>query len=116
MAKIIAVTNAFRTLTEVENCFQLSRNEAADFFPEWQQTLPSLNSIEQERLRILGQRPLYHRAEGDLLEGAVMLRVASPLLELAEVYDPSFRLKTEVSVEIAIEDGIVPPPNPSLGC
>lgn len=88
MAKVIAVTDAFKTLAEVENRFQLNRNEAADFFPEWREALPDLSPTEKERLRIIRQRLLYHRADGDLLEGAVMLLVASPLLELAGFYDP----------------------------
>lgn len=105
MAKVIAVTDAFKTLAEVENRFQLNRNEAADFFPEWREALPDLSPTEKERLRIIRQRLLYHRADGDLLEGAVMLLVASPLLELAGFYDPPFKLKAEVSVEITIDDG-----------
>jgi hypothetical protein len=40
-----------------------------------------------------------------LLEGAVTLLVASPLLELAGFYDPPFRMKAEAAIEIAIDDG-----------
>jgi len=105
MANVIAVTDAFKSLAEVENRFQLSRNETADFFPEWREALPDLSPPEKERLRVMRQRLLYHRADGDLLEGAVMLLVASPLLELAGFYDPPFKLKAEVSVEITIDDG-----------
>jgi hypothetical protein len=61
--------------------------------------------VEQDRLTILRQRLLYHRADGDLLEGSVMLLVASPLLEFAGFYDAPFKMKAEAAVEIAVDDG-----------
>ena len=98
MAKVIAVT-------EVETCLRLSRCEDSAFFREWRESLPTLSEVEQDRLTILRQRLLYHRADGDLLEGAVMLLVASPLLELAGFYDAPFKMKAEAAVEIAVDDG-----------
>jgi hypothetical protein len=62
--------------------------------------LPALSAAELERLRLLRQRLLYHRADGDLLEGAVMLLVTSPLLELAGFYDAPFKLKADAAVEV----------------
>ncbi|NER83323.1 MAG: type I restriction endonuclease subunit R [Leptolyngbya sp. SIO1D8] len=104
-AKVIAITEAFKTLAEVEARFELSHREDAAFFPEWRESLPSLSASEQDRLRVIRQRLLYHRADGDLLEGPVMLLAASPLLELAEFYDPPFRLRAEAAVEISVDDG-----------
>lgn len=105
MAKVIAVTDAFKTLAEVETRLGVSRNEAVDIFPEWRETLPELSSADLDRLSLLRQRLLYHRADGDLLEGAVMLLVASPFLELAGFYDAPFKLKAEVAVEVTVDDG-----------
>lgn len=105
MAKVVAITEAFKTLAEVEARLGFSRCEDASFFPEWRAPLPELNSAEQERLQVIRQRLLYHRADGDLLEGAVMLLVASPLLELAGFYDAPFKLKAEAAVEISVDDG-----------
>ncbi|HEY9878345.1 MAG TPA: type I restriction endonuclease [Leptolyngbyaceae cyanobacterium] len=105
MAKVIAVTEAFKSLAEVEARFGLSRNDDGAFFPEWREVLPSLSETEKDRLTVMRQRLLYHRADGDLLEGAVMLLVASPLLELAGFYDPPFKMRAEVAVEITIDDG-----------
>jgi hypothetical protein len=42
MVKVIAITDAFKTLTEVEARFGVSRSDRADFFPEWHQALPTL--------------------------------------------------------------------------
>ena len=67
--------------------------------------ISDLSPQESDRLQLLRQRLLYHRGDGDLLEGAVILLVVSPLLELAGFYDPPFKIKAEVAVELAIDDG-----------
>ncbi len=105
MAKVIAVTEAIKSLAEAESRLNLSRTEDEAFFTEWQAQLPSPSDSEQTALDTLRRRLLYHRADGELLEGAVTLLVASPLLELAGFYDPPFRMKAEAAIEIAIDDG-----------
>jgi hypothetical protein len=105
MAKIIAVTEAIKSLAEAEARFNLTRNDGEDFFTEWQAQLPLLSDSEQIALDTLRRRLIYHRADGELLEGAVTLLVASPLLELAGFYDPPFKMKAEAAIEIAIDDG-----------
>ncbi|MEG4579613.1 type I restriction enzyme HsdR N-terminal domain-containing protein [Microcoleus sp. MON1_C5] len=105
MAKVIAVTEAIKSLAEAESRLNLSRTEDEAFFTEWQAQLPSPSDSEQTALDTLRRRLLYHRADGELLEGAVTLLVASPLLELAGFYDPPFRMKAEAAIEITIDDG-----------
>ncbi|MEG4352740.1 type I restriction enzyme HsdR N-terminal domain-containing protein [Microcoleus sp. LAD1_D5] len=105
MAKVIAVTEAIKSQEEAKSRLNLSRTEDEAFFTEWQTQLPSLSDSEQTALDTLRRRLLYHRADGELLEGAVTLLVASPLLELAGFYDPPFRMKAEAAIEIAIDDG-----------
>lgn len=105
MAKIIAVTEAIKSLAEAESRLNLSRTEDEAFFSEWQAELPNLSDTEQTGLDRLRRRLLYHRGDGELLEGAVTLLVASPLLEMAGFYDPPFRMKAEAAVEIAVDDG-----------
>ncbi|MEW5861119.1 MAG: type I restriction enzyme HsdR N-terminal domain-containing protein [Cyanobacteriota bacterium] len=105
MAKLFAVTEAIKSVAEAESRLNLSRSEDEAFFPEWQTELPSLNHSEQTALDTLRRRLIYHRADGELLEGAVTLLVASPLLELAGFYDPPFKMKAEAAIEIAIDDG-----------
>jgi hypothetical protein len=105
MARVIAVTDAVKNLAEVEARFGLNRAEDEQFFTEWQHDLPEPSEAEQVKLKILRQRLLYHRAEGDLLGGSVMLLVASPLLELPGFYDPPFRMQAEAGVEVTVADG-----------
>jgi len=105
MAKVIAVTEAIKSLAEAESRLNLSRTEDEAFFTEWQAQLPSPSDSEQTALDTLRRRLLYHRADRELLEGAVTLLVASPLFELAGFYDRAFRMKAEAAIEIAIDDG-----------
>jgi len=72
------------------------REDDRFFFGEWQDPLPELSDQENDRLSLVRQRLLYHRADGDLLEGAVVLLVVSPLLELAGFYDPPFKIVLEM--------------------
>lgn len=105
MAKVVAVTEAIKSLAEAESRLNLSRAEDETFFTEWQTQLPSLSDSEQTALDTVRRRLLYHRADRELLEGAVTLLVVSPLLELAGFYDPPFKMKAEAAIEIAINDG-----------
>jgi hypothetical protein len=96
---------SIKSQEEAESRLNLSRTEDEAFFTEWQAQLPSPSDSEQTALDTLRRRLLYHKADGELLEGAVTLLVASPLLELAGFYDPPFRMKAEAAIEIAIDDG-----------
>jgi Type I restriction enzyme R protein N terminus (HSDR_N) len=105
MAQVIAVTDAIKSLADAETRLNLQRNDQPTFFPEWQSPLPALNPTEIADLSQLHRRLLYHRADGELLEGAVVLLVVSPLLELAGFYDPPFKIKAETTIELTIDDG-----------
>jgi Type I restriction enzyme R protein N terminus (HSDR_N) len=105
MAQVIAVTDAIKSLADAETRLNLQCNDQPTFFPEWQSPLPALMPTEIADLAQLHRRLLYHRADGELLEGAVVLLVVSPLLELAGFYDPPFKIKAETTIELAIDDG-----------
>lgn len=98
-----AITKRITTLNEVEAKFNLRRTEDEQFFTEWFADLPELTQEEQTALDQIKARYRYHRANGPLAEGAVNLIVVSRLLELAGFYDPPFKLRAEVSVEITTE-------------
>jgi predicted type IV restriction endonuclease len=95
-----AVTQVVKTLNHVHQRFGLQRALNNQFFPEWHENIPSLTSSEQEILDQIRQRFRYHREEGQVTEGAVNAIVVSRLLEIAGFYDPPFRLRSEVPVEI----------------
>ncbi|MDY6782405.1 MAG: type I restriction endonuclease subunit R [Cyanobacteriota bacterium] len=99
-----AITDAITTLAEAERRFRLHRTEEEDFFSEWRADLPTLTDTERTRMKELRRRYLYQRAESHLLEGTVMLLLASPLLAIAGFFDPPFKVRAEESVQIILED------------
>jgi len=101
----IALMEAITTLAEAERQFNLVRTEEETFFLEWQMNLPELSIGEQRAVEELRRRYLYQRSEGQLLEGTVTLLLASPLLTVAGLYDPPFRVRAEESVQLTLEDG-----------
>jgi len=105
MTQTAAITDVITSLSKVESLFGLARIEDEQFFPEWSTELPEITDAEKASLDVLRRRYLYHRGEGDLLEGTVMLLVVSPLLALAGFYDPPFRIKAESSVDLILDDG-----------
>jgi len=104
MVQLLGITDYIDSLAEAEIRLGLSRNDEPSFFTEWSSSLPELIPSEQQRLDLIKQRYLYHRQYGHLLESAVNFIVIAPLLELAGFYDPPFRLRSEVSVRLEIED------------
>jgi len=104
MVQLLGITDYIDSLAEAEIRLGLSRNDEPSFFTEWSSPLPELIPSEQQRLDLIKQRYLYHRQYGHLLESAVNFIVIAPLLELAGFYDPPFRLRSEVSVRLEIED------------
>lgn len=97
-----AVTTAITTMNEVESRFNLVRAANSNFFDEWFADLPPLSEAEKSELDRVRSRFRYHRAAGSLAEGVVNLIVLSPLLELAGFYDPPFRIRGEVPVELSL--------------
>ncbi|PSB14805.1 type I restriction endonuclease subunit R [filamentous cyanobacterium CCP1] len=95
-----AVTQVVKTLNDVHQRFGLRRSPDEQFFTEWHTNLPSLDASEQATLDQIRQRFRYHREAGQVAEGAVNAIVVSRLLEMTGFYDPPFRLRSEVSVEI----------------
>lgn len=101
----IAITEAITTLAEAERRFNLNRTENEQFFSEWRTGLLNLTDPERTGLNELRRRYPYQRAESHLLEGTVMLLLASPLLAIAGFYDPPFKVRAQESVQITIDDG-----------
>ncbi|MEH2161784.1 MAG: hypothetical protein V7K38_12220 [Nostoc sp.] len=75
MTQIAAIAEAITSLTDAETRFGLVRIEDEQFFLEWFEELPQITEAEKTSLDVLRRRYLYHRAEGDLLEGTVIRRI-----------------------------------------
>lgn len=103
MTQTTVITEAITSLRDAHTRFGLVRSEDEQFFTEWYEQLPQITEAEKTSLDILRHRYLYHRGEGDLLEGTVMLLVVSPLLVLAGFYDPPFKIAAESISRIGFE-------------
>ena len=96
------------TLEELQENFGLQATISPDFFPEWQENLPSLTDEEKQALDRIKSNYFNLVNHRPLLEEAVKMVVLSPLLDLAGFYQPPFSIKTETSLEITAEDeGII---------
>jgi Type I restriction enzyme R protein N terminus (HSDR_N) len=91
------------TLADVEDKFGLELAEDDAFFWEWQQDLSEISDTERQALDQIKASFLY-LSEYPMSEETVKLVVLSPLLSMAGFYNPPFRLKTEVPIQIALED------------
>ncbi len=100
-----AVTEAVRSLRQVESLFGLHRAADLTFFQEWQENLLALTTGEEASLDRIKTSYLYNSADGPLTESKVNLLLVSPLLHLSGFCDPPFRLRGEQSVEIMAEEG-----------
>ncbi|MBW4511692.1 MAG: restriction endonuclease subunit R [Scytonematopsis contorta HA4267-MV1] len=91
------------TLARLSEEFGLERSNDANFFPEWQDNLPELNSQEKEVLEEV-KNDYLHLSKYPLLEPIVKMVVLSPLLKLSGFYRPPFYLAAEKDIEITSED------------
>ncbi len=104
MTQTLAISQAVESLSLVEEQFNLVKSPNETFFVEWHQDLPELTETEKMALDHYKQRFLDHHHRGNLSEGAVDRLLVSPLLDLAGLYEPRFKLDTEASVEVIAED------------
>ena len=91
------------TLHEIKTKFGLQQVEDELFFSEWQENLSELADSDKRSLDLVKGNFLY-LDQYPLSEEAVKLVVLSPLLAMAGFYGSPFRMRTEVSVQIALED------------
>jgi hypothetical protein len=103
MAVTLPISKTILSVADVEEKFQLFPCTAPTFFREWQDNLPELTAIEKAALDRLLVRFAAHRRRGILAEGAVDKLMISPLLDLVGFYEPEYEVRTEESVEFALE-------------
>ncbi len=104
MVQTVAVTKAITSLREVQDLFDLSRTDDPQFFTEWLTALPDLSHPEQVALDRLKTRYFYYAEEGAITEGTIGLMILAPLLELLGVCDPPYKIHSEKSVQVELDD------------
>ena len=84
--------------------FSLQLVENDKFFPEWQYELLEISAAEKQRLDRVKASYSNLLEDSPILENTVKMVVLSPLLDLANFYLPPFRIKSEKSIKISLED------------
>lgn len=92
------------TLHDLIEKFGLQFTEDDQFFREWQDDLPKITEAEKQRLDRVKASYSNLLEDPPLLENTVKMVVLSPLLDLAGFYLPPFRIRSEQSIEISLED------------
>lgn len=92
------------TLRDLKSQFGLQFVEDEPFFPEWKNELPDISDLEKSFLDKVKAGYLNLVEDPPLLEKPVQIAILSPILFLADLFLPPFRLKAEHSIEIVAED------------
>ncbi|MEY2913135.1 MAG: hypothetical protein RLZZ184_2444 [Cyanobacteriota bacterium] len=88
----------------LEERFSLKQSDNEAFFPEWLENLPEISDLEKQYLDKVKLHFLRLAKYPPLSEETVKLVVLSPLLSLAGFYDEPFLIRSESSIEIAVEN------------
>jgi predicted type IV restriction endonuclease len=92
------------TLRELKQNFGIQIVQNATFFPEWLDGLEALKEEEQHLLDRVKANFLELMDDPPMLENTVKMVVLAPLLDLAGFYHRPFRIETETSVALEMED------------
>ena len=91
------------SLNDVETKFGLKECRDLSFFPEWHENLPTLTEEERQALDQIKANFLY-LSKWPTTEEVVKLVVLSPLLSMASFYSPPFRIRSETSIQLSLEE------------
>ncbi|HEY9831005.1 MAG TPA: type I restriction endonuclease subunit R [Stenomitos sp.] len=100
----VGITDAIKSLSDLQVHCNLRQADNEGFFSEWVEDLPELDEREEAGIDRIKQRYDYHRFDGLLLEGTINLVVVSPLLELAGFIDPPFRIRSPYGIALELDD------------
>jgi predicted type IV restriction endonuclease len=92
------------TLAELTARFGLTLVREPNFFPEWQQVNTETTELERIILDRVQANFLAFMERPPVLENSVKMVVLSPLLDLAGFYQMPYRIETETSIELEMED------------
>ncbi|NET10193.1 MAG: restriction endonuclease subunit R [Merismopedia sp. SIO2A8] len=106
MIQVIPATDV--TLRTLKQSFNLKPAPSQQFFAEWTEAIDAradaLSDMEQRLLDRVQTNFLDLLDDPPVLENSVKMVVLAPLLDLAGFYRRPYRMTTETSVEIALED------------
>ena len=92
------------TLRQLKQTFGLQHTPKPAFFSEWSEANVTLSAAEQQQLDRVKANFVELMEDPPMLENSVKMVVLAPLLDLAGFYHRPFRIETETSVELEMED------------
>jgi hypothetical protein len=92
------------TLRTLKQTLNLQSATDTQFFSEWQGEIAPISQIEQLALDRVKDNFLDLLEDPPALENSVKMVVLGPLLDLAGFYRRPFRITTETSIDIELED------------
>lgn len=92
------------TLRELKQAFGLQQAQDPNFFVEWSETHAALSEGEQQLLDRVKANFTELMEDPPMLENSVKMVVLAPLLDLAGFYHKPFRIETETSIDVELED------------
>jgi len=92
------------TLRKLKQAFGLQQAQDPNFFPEWFKAHAALNNAEQLLLDRVKANFTELMEDPPMLENSVKMVVLAPLLDLVGFYHKPFRIETETSVDVELED------------
>jgi hypothetical protein len=92
------------TLRELKQNFGLQMAQDPTFFSEWSDRLEVLSEEERHLLDRVKANFLELLEDPPMLENSVKMVVLAPLLDLVGFYHKPFRIETETSIEVDLED------------
>ncbi|MEL6383306.1 MAG: type I restriction enzyme HsdR N-terminal domain-containing protein [Cyanobacteria bacterium J06626_18] len=96
------------TLRQLKQAFGLQPALDPAFFPEWSDVNGALSAAEQQQLDRVKANFTELMEDPPMLGNSVKMVVLAPLLDLTGFYYRPFRIETETSVELEMEDeGVV---------
>ncbi|MFB2896327.1 type I restriction endonuclease [Aerosakkonemataceae cyanobacterium BLCC-F50] len=91
-------------LRELKQAFGLHQAQNQSFFWEWSTDYSPLSEVEQHLLHRVKANFVELMEDPPMLENSVKMVVLAPLLDLAGFYHKPFRIETETSVDVELED------------
>ncbi|MGQ9871658.1 restriction endonuclease subunit R [Leptodesmis sp.] len=101
---IQAIPAAEGTLRTLKQTLNLQPATNAQFFSEWQGEIAPISKLDQQALNRVKDNYLDLLEDPPVLENSVKMVVLGPLLDLAGFYRRPFRITTETSIDIELED------------
>jgi hypothetical protein len=92
------------TLRELKQNFGLQISQDPTFFTEWLDGFIPLNEEDQQLLDRVKANFLELMEDPPMLENTVKMVVLAPLLDLAGFYHKPFRIETETTIALEMED------------